>query len=178
MDPAQPSQRVARRAVAMRLHILRTVTLTREFVSSRVPDSINRACQTPAGTYAPSPTTHEATFRVAHLLRICDCAALHRHHAVLHGHYATPLHTTDARHCVGAPLRRTSRKSASDPIRPPLLCAPILRWDRIFPQTPTSRCRSTSIAHHRPCSAHERGASSLGEDNSIPHARCNVKCSL
>ena len=41
--------------MAKQPHISHTVMLKREFVSSRAPDTIMRACQTPAGTYAPSP---------------------------------------------------------------------------------------------------------------------------
>jgi hypothetical protein len=53
--PCTVKPRIARRAKAEPPHISRTVTLTREFVSSRAPDTILRACQTPPGTYALSP---------------------------------------------------------------------------------------------------------------------------
>jgi hypothetical protein len=91
--------------VAKRLHILRTVRLTREFVSSRVPWSMARACQTSVGTYAPSPHTARSSLprQLSHLLRTSDgyCHRLEHRVAVGHEQYTTPeaLHTSATQRC-------------------------------------------------------------------------------
>jgi hypothetical protein len=84
----------------------------------------------------------------------------------------TPPFCTPDSHPSAAPIRLR-------PDRPALQRVPLgLRRDRKSPQTRTSRCRRTCLAHHREISAHERGAQSLGEDSSIPHVQRNMRRSL
>jgi hypothetical protein len=111
--------------------------------------------------------------RESHRLHICDRATLHRHYAVGNKHHTTSLHAADAHHRTGKPIARLHLR----PDRPSLPRVHV-QWYWRSPQTRTSRCHRTCLAHLRVCSAYERGAPSLSQDDRSPTARCNVPRSL
>jgi hypothetical protein len=84
-----------------RPHISRTVTLTREFASSRKPSEIVRAaCPTPAGTFAPSPAACP-NVSLCHPLKSRSYPSLHRP-APTH-HHTNPPPTISASPAMRTP---------------------------------------------------------------------------
>jgi hypothetical protein len=60
-------------------------------------------------------TMQQSETRIAHRRRICDRAALHHEHAIVHVNHSTALHTSEAHRRVGIPVRRTTAPSTSEP---------------------------------------------------------------
>jgi hypothetical protein len=135
----------------------------------RVPCAANHAAS----------ITHHATYNAPHATYSCsthNCQQRGSRTAVERA-MLPPLNSMDPPNISATPPFCTPPPpSTSGPIGPPLRRVQLMLQYRRSPQTRTSRCRLTCVAHHHHLhSAHKRGASSLGEDDSIPPARCNVQ---